>query len=152
MGKQFHEDNENDAASKLENLRRRLEAAQTTCQEIESVKQVAADRAKRSETDAEDLQEKLVCVLEAKRIAESRLDELKRAMLSMEKHHEAVIVDLKQQLLLAKGSQPESVNSGDSDLTADEVKDLRHQLRGSKEERNVLLNTLEWKEVQWKNK
>jgi len=44
--------------------------------------------------------------------------------------------------------------SGDSsDISStEEVRFLRQQVRTAKEERNVLLNKLEWKEVQWMNK
>jgi len=42
--------------------------------------------------------------------------------------------------------------NGECDDRAEELNNLRNQLRGSREECNVLLNTLEWKEVQWTNK
>lgn len=104
----------------------------------------------------ENLWQQLCGALEAKRIAEGRVEEFKRAMMSMERQHNDVVAELKQQLLVANGSGRghHSSSGGDSGHSAatEEIEDLKQQLRSSTEERNVITNSLEWKEVQWKSK
>jgi len=89
-------------------------------------------------------------------MAESRVEEFKRAMTLLERQHNEIVADLKQQLLVFNGGAGTSRGDDGSDCTGaspgDELEDLRQQLRGSVEERNVLANSLEWKEVQWKSK
>uniref|UniRef100_A0A6T1M5W8 Uncharacterized protein n=1 Tax=Alexandrium monilatum TaxID=311494 RepID=A0A6T1M5W8_9DINO len=102
----------------------------------------------------EDLWQQLCGALEAKRIAEGRVEEFKRAMASMERQHSDTVAEMRQQLLVASGSSRGGPGGADAGAAAaaEELEDLRQQLRGSVEERNVLANSLEWKEVQWKSK
>jgi len=103
-----------------------------------------------SQRDVTALQQRLFVALEAKRISDARAADFKGAVEQMEKQHEAIVAELRHQLQVAEGAQ--QAGGDTSSLVVAEVEELRQQIRGLIEERNVLTNTLEWKEVQWQNK
>jgi len=102
-----------------------------------------------NEGDLSMLRHRLFVALETKRISDARAEDFKVAVENMEKQHEAIVAELRHQLQVAEGAQQDG---DESSLIVAKVEDLRQQIKGLVEERNVLANTLEWKEVQWKNK
>jgi len=122
-------------------------------EEHTTLRMQAGRSAGQREDEMESLRHQLACALEGKRIAEGRVDELNRALASMERQHKEVVTRLKH----GGGTSEQICENSESEVSGschskDDIKELRHQLRGSVEERNVLANSLEWKEVQWKSK
>jgi len=94
----------------------------------------------------------------AKRLAETRAEDYKDAMTAMKLRHGQVVSDLRQQIRTLKDNAGEVEEEIDGigeeperEGPMNEVVQLRHQVVDLTEERNVLINTLEWKEVQWRS-
>lgn len=90
----------------------------------------------------EEIREQFYALREAKRIAEARVEDLKRALASESAQHKRELEELKQRL-------QRSLGDADDDARDIEIKELRERLRSAQEERNVLVNTAVWKELQW---
>jgi len=78
---------------------------------------------------------------EANRIAEGRVEDLRRALRSEETRHRREKDELMQKL--------QSLGNDDDDRNG-ETSELRERLRSTEQEKNVLVNDFEWKELQWK--
>jgi len=140
----------------MEELQAMLGAAQRRCELVQeehaTLRLQAGNSAGQREHELESLRHQLACALEGKRIAEGRVDELNRAMASMERQHKQVMAGLKPGSISEQACKTSGSEVSGSCSSKDEVDELRHQLRNSVEERNVLANSLEWKEVQWKSR
>lgn len=101
-----------------------------------------AARGRAQESKIEELTEQLNVLREANRIAETRVEDLKRALRSEEMKHKREVQELTQKL---QGS----VGNSDHDRNR-EMLELRERLRSAEQEKNVLVNDFEWKELQWK--
>jgi len=101
-----------------------------------------AARVRAQESRIEELTEQLNALREANRIAEARVEDLKRALRSEEVKHKREKEELMQRL---QGNAGHSDNDRNS-----EVNDLKEKLRSTEQEKNVLVNNFEWKELQWK--
>lgn len=80
--------------------------------------------------------------LEAKRIAEVRAEDLRLAMASQERKHRKEKEELMQ--------RQKSAGDNSDDANDKQIDEIKAMLKGSQEEKNVLINTFECKEIQWK--
>jgi len=142
-----------------------LSAAQATNAErdlnIEELKQELSSQQGQQDQDKLDigyLRQELFMATAAKRLAETRAEDYKDAMTAMKLKHEQVVSDLRRQIRTLKhdaGEVEEEVDGIEEEPekggAMTEVVQLRQQLVELTEERNVLINTLEWKEVQWRS-
>jgi len=103
----------------------------------------AADAARwhAQEIKIEELTDQLNALREANRIAEGRVEDLRRALRSEETRHRREKDELMQKL--------QSLGNDDDDRNG-ETSELRERLRSTEQEKNVLVNDFEWKELQWK--
>merc|ERR1712008_519689 len=104
------------------------------------------------------LTQQLFMATAAKRLAETRAEDYKDAMAAMKLKHDQVVSDLRKQIRTLKdnaGGVQEKTNGigeePEKEGPMKEVVQLRQQVDELTEERNVLINTLEWKEVQWRS-
>lgn len=87
----------------------------------------------------EDVQNRLACAMEAKRLESARLADTKQAMVNMELLHKKAIHDLQMQVKLQQ----------DLDADPSMKSDVLERLAHSEEERNLLRNELEAARVHW---
>merc|ERR1712113_381072 len=115
---------------------------------LTDLRQLVFDQKEQNAFDMEAVQEQLWWSLEAKRQAEARLEDMREAMFIMGNRHEQTIADLRQQLQTSRDNQFRT--GGNAAMAMPEVERLRQQVQDLTEERNMLQNTLEWKEVHWR--
>jgi len=101
-----------------------------------------------------ELQEQLEQAWAARRVSDSRCEDYRTALDAQESRYEKLVEDLRQEIrYLKRHSSSASVDAdgGDPDNEAlrKELLDLRRECK-KMEERNILQNVLEWKEVQFR--
>jgi len=98
----------------------------------------------------EDQQKQLLSAVESSKLACRRADDFHQEIKSLKARHAHVVEALERELNTVCAAQ---ANAGDqSGSPASMLLDLQEQVRHLTEERNVLQNTLEWQEVQWRTK
>jgi len=126
--------------------------------DIEQLKHMLFQQQDQDQLDIENLRQQLFMATAGKRVAETRAQDCKDAMTAMKLKHEQTVTDLRRQIRRLKedageveqetdGIQEEPEKVG----PMNEVAQLRQEVVELTEERNVLINTLEWKEVQWRS-
>ncbi|CAK0876623.1 unnamed protein product [Prorocentrum cordatum] len=132
-------------AREPQGLARRTEAPRGASLSLDSLPSLlsASPRLQHSAAGAEDLREQLHALRESNRIAEARVEALKRALASEEAKHRKDIDDLTRRLQW-------STSDFDDGAKDSELRELRALLKSTQEERNLLVNTFECKELQWK--
>jgi len=126
----------------LNEVQEELEAAKETVRAVCEVPERREWTPQQSKI--EELTEQLNALREANRIAEARAVDLMRALRSEELKHKREKDELVQKLQGSARHNADDVNS--------EISKLRESLRSMQQEKNVLVNDFEWKELQWTTK
>lgn len=141
--RKFILDDEEQHARKAEEMQAKIDAAQEgLAQEVKDRKSKGIKQDKIFEA----MQTQLLCAVEGRRVTESRVNELKLAMAASEKEYQLIIGQLKMQLSSSGGKAVD-----EPPVTSEQVAELKGMLDKCVEERNVLQNDLECKEVQWQS-
>jgi len=96
----------------------------------------------------EDVEQQLATALEARRVACARSEDYKIAIQTMGARHAAEVGDLCNQVNLWKAAAAHAKNDEEKSKLLIE---LQEKVQHLWEERNMLQNTLEWKEVHWRS-
>jgi len=128
--------------AKIENLRENLTEIQEELDAAKEAKRPLHNTMQQALID--ELTEQLNSLREANRIAEARAVDLMCALRSEEMRHKREKDELVQKLQGSARHNADDVNS--------EISKLRESLRSMQQEKNVLVNDFEWKELQWTTK
>jgi len=126
--------------AKIENLRENLTEIQEELDAAKEAKRPLHNTMQQALID--ELTEQLNSLREANRIAEARAVDLMCALRSEEMRHKREKDELMQRL---RGC--EHISEEDRDA---EMNELRERLLSTEQDKNVLANDFEWKELQWK--
>jgi len=96
------------------------------------------------------LRDQLDLAWEAKRIAEMRCEDYRVSRDAQDERHEKELERLRHEIRILKRSHVSNTDGEEADLTA-EVLALRKDVKRLEEEKNILENMMEWKEVKYQS-
>lgn len=150
---------------KLESVREKLaEVSKQKQQKESSFKELRRelDEKKRDKEQVEgyiqELEQQLETAWAKIRIAEAKIDDFRGAITTMEQRYEHSLEEQRQEIRVLKAACQEGVSAaaptnqeGEEPPVKQVINSLWERIKSVTEERNMLQNTLEWKEVQWRN-